>query len=83
MDVPVNDKTITLNSEIVKFYFKYNSKFSRLAARDYVCVFHDTDKLMETIALISKADYQITYLYDNEPYSEEQMLRLVKMKAFI
>lgn len=83
MDIPVNDKTITLNSEIVKFYFKYNSKFSRLASHDYVCVLHHTDKLLETIALISKTDYQITYLYDKGSYSEEQMLRIIKMKAFL
>ena len=83
MDIPVNNKIITLNTEIVKFYIKHNSKFSRLTSRDHVCVFHDIDNFLETIALISKIDYQITYVYDNETYSEEQMLRIIKMKAFI
>jgi hypothetical protein len=83
MDIPVNDKTVTLHPDIIRFYIKHNSKFSKVTAREHVCVFHNVDNFLETIALISKIDYKIIYLYDNETYSEEQMLRIIKMKAFI
>lgn len=33
MDIPVNDKTVTLHPDIIRFYIKHNSKFSKVTAR--------------------------------------------------
>jgi len=87
MEIPVNDKIVILNSEIIIFYFKHfhinEKEIKILSSHAYVDVMFKIDHSFECIACILKKDYQVYYQYNKKFYSEKQMLSIVRLKAFL